>query len=848
MGVLTRKEQTMKARISTGGVLLLLGLSLFLNPFVLAGEGPPLPLTSAPADAANFKIIVYGQVWAYQDFSPAQVDWNGIDIHILFQETSVLTSPPYFSLIGNTADSAEYENGRGGATSILGRAVRDSLHAHGAKHLVTIYTVTDATGMDYVAADSARTEAFARNVVAWCQRHGVDGVDFDWEGSNASASNRRRAQRIIYRNLHAAGMIFVIPGGRFEQKLWNPDYCDYMVPQYYSWDQVYSGCVGGSYNVIAYANALQVGSNDPCTNYLQGAGLRDSLRLTGYSESDVDPAYHGGPASFVRYGWPKAKMGAGYGTYGSLFTALSDTTPWQTPQNGWNNYQTSIRIQDIRKAYVGKPGVHLTYDAVREAWSIRGRPTQNLDGGTWPANSLGFMTIPTNDNIAKWTQWLVDQGYGAIMLYGMYEDYQPDSASGRGRFAMLETVKRTLGRLGGPTNPPPSGSISANPLTLPAGGGSLTLTWTSSNATSASINPGVGAVGSSGSTVVSVTTSTTFVLSLSGPGGSATYSVSVQVNPPPSGSISANPSSLPTGGGSVTLQWSSTNATGATLSPGVGAVAVNGSRVVSVTSSTTFTLSLTGPGGTASATAQVNVGAQSTGTAVFDDSLHGPFTEQSWGVTLDMASTQQVYAGQSSIRVDFVDWGGFGVLNGSPGSEKPFDRSQYDSVRFSIYPTSNLQLSVGFQSGGHVETNVNANRWTRISSPLPTTPSPKFWIQNYQATATTAFLDEIALVPAALKTDVQTADRIPAAYALSQNFPNPFNPATTIEFSLPEAGNATLVVYDVLGREIDRPLSTYLPPGIHSILWDAKGRSSGVYFYRLQVNDFSNIRRMTVLK
>jgi hypothetical protein len=83
----------------------------------------------------------------------------------------------------------------------------------------------------------------------------------------------------------------------------------------------------------------------------------------------------------------------------------------------------------------------------------------------------------------------------------------------------------------------------------------------------------------------------------------------------------------------------------------------------------------------------------------------------------------------------------------------------------------------------------------------------------------------------------------PIRYALSQNYPNPFNPATRIRFSLPHAGLVTLKVYSVLGEEVAALIEEPHEAGTYEVTWDAKGLSSGVYFYRLRAGDFVQTRR-----
>ncbi len=100
------------------------------------------------------------------------------------------------------------------------------------------------------------------------------------------------------------------------------------------------------------------------------------------------------------------------------------------------------------------------------------------------------------------------------------------------------------------------------------------------------------------------------------------------------------------------------------------------------------------------------------------------------------------------------------------------------------------------------------------------------------------------------------SSEIPQRYELLQNYPNPFNPATKLKFSIPllrgvagEAGRGVLLkVYDVLGKEIAVLVNENLKPGIYEIEWDASNIRSGVYFYSLITNDFTQTKKMVVLK
>jgi subtilisin family serine protease len=88
----------------------------------------------------------------------------------------------------------------------------------------------------------------------------------------------------------------------------------------------------------------------------------------------------------------------------------------------------------------------------------------------------------------------------------------------------------------------------------------------------------------------------------------------------------------------------------------------------------------------------------------------------------------------------------------------------------------------------------------------------------------------------------------PASFILDQNFPNPFNPATTIQFDLPVSDHVKLVVYDMLGREVRTLLDERLSAGQHSVRFEAEDVSTGVYIYRLSIGATFVTRKMVLLK
>jgi len=153
----------------------------------------------------------------------------------------------------------------------------------------------------------------------------------------------------------------------------------------------------------------------------------------------------------------------------------------------------------------------------------------------------------------------------------------------------------------------PTVTLSASSSSITQGG-STTLTWNSTNATSVS-SSNFGATTVTGSISVSPSSTTTYNITVAGPGGSATASITISVSPPPTPSptvsLSGSPLSI-TRGTNSTLTWSSTNATSVSSS-NFGASTVNGTTTVSPSSTTTYNITVAGPGGSATASITINV-------------------------------------------------------------------------------------------------------------------------------------------------------------------------------------------------------------------------------------------------
>ena len=95
---------------------------------------------------------------------------------------------------------------------------------------------------------------------------------------------------------------------------------------------------------------------------------------------------------------------------------------------------------------------------------------------------------------------------------------------------------------------------------------------------------------------------------------------------------------------------------------------------------------------------------------------------------------------------------------------------------------------------------------------------------------------------------IEVTLKLAETYKLCQNYPNPFNPTTTISYTMPENGHVELEIYNSLGQKIETLINKTMQAGIHQITWNAQNVPSGIYFYKIVINNFSQMNKMVLLK
>jgi hypothetical protein len=178
-----------------------------------------------------------------------------------------------------------------------------------------------------------------------------------------------------------------------------------------------------------------------------------------------------------------------------------------------------------------------------------------------------------------------------------------------------------------------------------------------------------------------------------------------------------------------------------------------------------------------------------------------------------------------------------------PGELSGYTSNTSDSIRVFNALTNTWESTVIYGRG---VSGSASNYWSAVTN--WTSPSGKVKVFITGGALGTVFPGLCAAqVDPCTITNIGTVET-PVNYSLSQNYPNPFNPTTKISYALPKSGLVTLKVYDILGKEVATLVNEVKNVGSYTVDFSGSNLSSGVYFYKLSVGDFSSIKKMTLIK
>jgi hypothetical protein len=232
-------------------------------------------------------------------------------------------------------------------------------------------------------------------------------------------------------------------------------------------------------------------------------------------------------------------------------------------------------------------------------------------------------------------------------------------------------------------------------------------------------------------------------------------------------------------------------------------------------------------------------------------------------IAFSPSATQTNYAARLFIKSNGAGFS-LGVTKSNETST-----SNYGSTVLNFGTTYLVVVKYTFNAGSDADDAITL--YVLKGGAMPTTePTPEFgpyvcadatkkdqvdlgmitYRQGSSAAAAALIIDGIRVTKSWLSvTDVRDESAaIPTKYALNQNYPNPFNPSTVINYQLPEAGQVTLKVYDVLGNEVSTLVNEFKQAGVYNAKFSNSQLSSGIYFYKLQVGNFVSVKKMMLTK
>jgi hypothetical protein len=160
-----------------------------------------------------------------------------------------------------------------------------------------------------------------------------------------------------------------------------------------------------------------------------------------------------------------------------------------------------------------------------------------------------------------------------------------------------------------------------------------------------------------------------------------------------------------------------------------------------------------------------------------------------------------------------------------------------------VLDASNSSITINFQNFG-----LTATRQAIKVGIQKDSTNGLSWLEAGDYAERIPANESSVIITPSINTGIAEAADMPAQFALEQNYPNPFNPTTHVRIQMRVTGSVSLRIFDVLGREVETLVSGEKPPGTYELVWDASRFASGTYFYRLSAGEFSQVRKMILMK
>ncbi len=239
-------------------------------------------------------------------------------------------------------------------------------------------------------------------------------------------------------------------------------------------------------------------------------------------------------------------------------------------------------------------------------------------------------------------------------------------------------------------------------------------------------------------------------------------------------------------------------------------------------------------------------------------------TEEAWRVSL-LAHSGEAFAG-ASFGANEAATGGYDMRfdwPAAPGAPEgnlalTFDRAGWDNPNGDDFASDIVaplegphQYTLELTGTGSIEL-----RWSDLDVTAPASYGFELLVDGSSydmrevdmVTVNGASQLTVLVTPDAVDVDEGVSANLPAEFALEAAYPNPFNPSTTLNYTLPRSSHVSLAVYDVMGREVAELQKGTLQPGRHQVSWNAADHASGIYFVRMQAEGFSAMQKVILMK
>ncbi|MBK7866509.1 MAG: T9SS type A sorting domain-containing protein [Ignavibacteriales bacterium] len=212
-------------------------------------------------------------------------------------------------------------------------------------------------------------------------------------------------------------------------------------------------------------------------------------------------------------------------------------------------------------------------------------------------------------------------------------------------------------------------------------------------------------------------------------------------------------------------------------------------------------------------------------------------------VTVDANNNKWIGTGGGLAKFDGTTWTSYTTSNsGLPANQVQMVKSD---------TSGNIWAGTGGFGSGYGITKFDGTTWTTFNianSGISGNSISSFMVDENGNNWIGSFDDGLSLYKPGGVVDVESESINKLDFALGQNYPNPFNPSTTIGFKLDKGSYVKLSVFDITGKAVATPLNGYLDAGVHKINFDATYLPSGVYLYRLESGNRSDVRKMMLIK